>query len=81
MLEGEVDAHLCQAFRAAAPDLSAVSCVDARRVTFFRQPRVVAAGRRRPGRGVGVPVWASRAAVRTLRLTGLDRLFDVRPPG
>lgn len=79
VLEGEVDAHLCQSFRSGPRDLSTVSCVDARRVTFFGSPGLSLLADVARVRGVGVPVWASHAARRALRVTGLEQLFDVRP--
>ncbi|SDH06875.1 hypothetical protein [Klenkia brasiliensis] len=79
VLAGDVGTDLCLAFRATAPTLDGVQCLDARQVTFLGSPGVGLLAQVAHDRGAGVPLWGSRAALRPLRLTGLDRLFDVRP--
>ncbi|MCO7220548.1 STAS domain-containing protein [Klenkia sp. PcliD-1-E] len=81
LLAGDVGTDLCLAFRAVDRPWAAVDCVDARRVTFIGSPGLSLLAEVARVRGAGVPLWASRAALRPLRLTGLDRLFDVRPAG
>lgn len=81
VLGGDVGADLCLAFRAADRGLDGVDCVDARRVTFLGTTGLTLLAEVARVRGAALPLWASRAALRTLRSTGLDLLFDVRPAG
>ncbi len=81
VLAGDVGTDLCLAFRAADRRLDGVDCIDARKVAFLGSPGLSLLAEVARVRGTGVPLWASRAALRPLRLSGLDRLFDVRPVG
>lgn len=78
VLTGDVGTDLCQAFRTTGRQLDEIDRLDARRVTFIGSPGLSLLAEVARVRGAGVPLWAGRAALRPLRLTGLDRLFDVR---
>ncbi len=78
VLAGDVGTDLCQAFRATDRRLDGVDRLDARRVSFIGSPGLSLLAEVARVRGAGLPLWAGRAALRPLRLTGLDRLFDVR---
>jgi len=79
VLGGDVGTDLCLAFRATDRRLDGVDRIDARRVSFLGSPGLSLLAEVARVRGAGVPLWASRAVLRPLRLSGLDRLFDVRP--
>jgi anti-anti-sigma regulatory factor len=81
VLAGEIDTDLCQRFRSLDHDLAPIRCVDAGRVTFFGSPGLSLLAEVARVRGVGVPVLAGHTVRRTLRMSGLDQLFEVRPPG
>lgn len=79
LLTGDIGTDLCLAFRATDRALDGVTSLDAREVTFLGSPGLSLLAEVARVRGAGVTLWASPAALRPLRLSGLDRLFDVRP--
>lgn len=79
IMVGDIGTDLCLAFRRGDHDLGQVDVVDARKVTFLGSPGLSLLAEVARVRGAGVPLWAGRATTRPLRLTGLDRLFDVHP--
>lgn len=81
VLTGDVDTRLCRTWTAQRPPALDVHAVDAREVTFLGSPGLALLAELAEERGTRLPLWATdRAVLRPLRVTGLDRLFDVHRP-